>query len=224
MDQRVSPRVTTWVAGSWPPAPSPGAGACAACDVSGAGCNVSGRACVVSCATSTGAGPASSPATRASRAARSERQIVVLLIQGLRERIERFRLAPRLGRHLGGGLGPREIARALPASPAAPSPSPRRQEKHFPRDDLGRVPRLLFPILPRAILDPPLDVDPVAFLPVLLGQVRELGTLVVPADHPVPLGLFLLLATLPRPLPARRQRQRGDTGAVVGAPHLGIGP
>src|SRR2546421_7776900 len=127
MDQRVSPRVTTWVAGSWPPPPCPGAGAGAACDVSGAGCDVSGRACVVSCATSTGAGPASSPATRASRAARSERQIVVLLIQGLRERVERFRLASRLGRHLGGGLGPREIARALRAtSPAAPSP--RRQE------------------------------------------------------------------------------------------------
>src|SRR5437660_1034674 len=68
MDQRVSPRVTTWVAGSWPPAPSPGAGAGAACDVSGARCDVSGRACVVSCATSSGAGPASSPATRASRA------------------------------------------------------------------------------------------------------------------------------------------------------------
>src|ERR1051325_2974674 len=100
MDQRVSPRVTTGVAGSCP------AGAGAACAVSGTGCDVSGRACVVSCATSSGAGPASSPA-------RSKRQIVVLLIKGLRERVERFRLAPCLGRHLGGGFGPREIARAL---------------------------------------------------------------------------------------------------------------
>src|ERR1051325_6809461 len=119
MDQRVSPRVTTGVAGSCP------AGAGAACAVSGTGCDVSGRACVVSCATSSGAGPASSPATRASRAARSKRQIVVLLIKGLRERVERFRLAPCLGRHLGGGFGPREIARALP-----PPPLPRLPLRH----------------------------------------------------------------------------------------------
>src|SRR2546421_3907094 len=224
MDQRVSPRVTTWVAGSWPPAPSPGAGAGAACDVSGARCAVSGRACVVSCATSSGAGPASSPATRASRAARSERQIVVLLIKGLRERFERFRLAPRLGRHLGGGLGPREVARALPTSPAPCTPPARRQEQYFPRDDLGGVPRLLLAILPGPILDSPLDVDPVTLLPVLLGQVGELSPFVVPADHPVPLGLFLLFPALPRPLPAGRQRQRSHAGAVIGAPHLGIGP
>src|SRR5438067_4946970 len=220
MDQRVSPWVTTCVAGSCPA----GAGAGAACDGSGAGCVVSGRACVVSCATSSGAGPASSPATRASRAARSERQIVVLLIKGLRERVERFRLAPRLGRHLGGGFGPREIARALPASPASPSPTPRRQQEHFARDDLGGVARLLLSILPGAVLDAPLDVDPVALLHVLLGQIRELEPLVIPAHDPVPLGLFLLLPTLSRPLPAGRQRQRGDAGAVVGAPHLGIGP
>src|SRR6266513_4819546 len=97
-----------------------------ACDVSGAGCVVSGRACVVSCATSSGAGPASSPATRASRAARSERQIVVLLIKGLRERVERFRLAPRLGRHLGGGFGTRAIARAPPPPPPPPPAAPPR--------------------------------------------------------------------------------------------------
>src|SRR5438105_4258965 len=133
MDQRVSPRVTTWVAGSWPPAPSPGAGAGAACDVSGARCDVSGRACVVSCATSSGAGPASSPATRASRAARSERQIVVLLIKGLRERFERFRLAPGHGcsvrGHLRRGLGPREVAGAFaaPPPPAPPPPPPPQQ-------------------------------------------------------------------------------------------------
>src|SRR6266480_419443 len=223
MDQRVSPRVTTWVAGSWPPAPSPGAGAGAACDVSGARCDVSGRACVVSCATSSGAGPTSSPATRASRAARSERQIVVLLIKGLRERVERFRLAPCLGRHLGRGFGPREIARALSASPTH-TPTARRQEEHFPRDDLGGVARLLIKILPGPVLDAPLHVDPVAILHVLLGQIRELEPLVIPAHDPVPLGLFLLLATLPRPLPAGRQRQRGDAGAVVGASHLGVGP
>src|SRR2546426_12142590 len=213
MDQRVSPVATTWVAGNWPS----GAGAGAAWDVSCAGFEVSGRACVVSCAASAGASPASSPATRASRAARSERQIVVLLIQGLRERVERFRLAPPFGRYLGGGLGPREIAGPFAASP-------RRQEDHFPRDDLGGVPGLLLPIFPRPALDAPLAVDPVPFLHVLLRQIRQLGAFVVPADHPMPFGLFLLLATLPRPLPTGRQGQRGDAGAIVGAPHLGIGP
>src|SRR5207249_6132757 len=154
----------------------------------------------------------------ASRAARSERQIVVLLIQGLRERVERFRLAPALRRHLGGGLGPRELAGPFAASP-------RRQEDHFPRDDLGGVPGLLLPIFPGPILDAPLDVDPVPFLHVLLRQIRQLGAFafVIPADHPMPLGLFLLLATLPRPLPTGRQGHRGHAGAIVGAPHLGIG-
>src|SRR6266699_6788715 len=136
MDQRVSPVATTWVAGNWP------SGAGAACDVSCAGSEVSGRACVVSCAASAGASPASSPATRASRAARSERQIVVLLIQRLRERVERLRLA--LGRYLGRGLGPGELAGAFTASP-----SPGRQQDHFSRDDLGDVAGLLLAILPR---------------------------------------------------------------------------
>src|SRR6267378_6627694 len=213
MDQRVSPVATRWVAGNCPSE----AGAGAAWDVSGAGVVVSGRACVVSCAPSAGASPASSPATRASRAARSERQIVVLLIQGLRERVERFRLASPLGRYLGGRLGPREIAGPFAASP-------RRQEDHFPRDDLGGVPRLLLPILPGPVLDAPLDVDPVPLLHVLLGQIRQLGAFVVPADHPMPFSFFLLLSTLPCPLPTGRQRQRGDAGAIGGAPHLGIGP
>src|SRR5438094_9496978 len=156
MDQRVSPWVTTCVAGSCPA----GAGAGAACDVSGAGCVVSGRACVVSCATSSGAGPASSPATRASRAARSERQIVVLLIKGLRERVERFRLAPRLGRHLGGGFGPREIARALPAPPPPPPPPPPRPQKTLPRASVRWDCRLPVHITPEPVLQGPRYVHP----------------------------------------------------------------
>src|SRR3989442_15826572 len=213
MDQRVSPVATTWVAGNWPS----GAGAGAAWDVSCASSEVSGRACVVSCAATAGATPASSPATRASRAARSERQIVVLLIQGLRERVERFRLPRPLGRYLGGGLGPREVAGPFAAST-------RRQEDHFPRDDLGGVPRLLLAIFPGPVLDAPLDVDPVPLLHVLLREVRQLGALIVPADHAMPFGFFLLLPPLPRPLPTGCQRQRGDAGAIIGAPHLGIGP
>src|SRR5205814_3449928 len=68
------------------------------------------------------------------------------------------------------------------------------------------------------------DIDLVALLQVLLGDVRQPGSLVVPADDPVPLGLFLLLPPLPRPLPAGGQRQRRHPAPVGGAPHLGIGP
>src|SRR5207249_8441733 len=170
-----------------------------ACVVSCAAFDVSRRACVVSCAASAGASPpphASSPATRASRAARSERQIVVLLIQGLRERFERFRLtAAAVGRHFGRGLGARELARFATPAPAPAGPlgaSPGRQQDHFPRDDLGDVARLLLTIFPRPVFDAALDVDPIALLHVLLGQVRQLGALVVPADHAMPLRLLLL--------------------------------
>src|SRR5207249_410198 len=136
MDQRVSPVTTVWLAGSCPSWKAAAGGG--TCDVSCAAFELSARAWVVSWATSGGATtPASSPATRASRAARSERQIVVLLIQRLRERVERLRLA--LGRHLGRGL-------------------------------------------------------------------------------------LLLLPTLPRPLAAGRQGEIRHPGAVVRAPHLGIGP
>src|SRR2546426_2562605 len=44
-------------------------------------------------------------------------QIVVLLIQRLRERVERLRLASPLGCHVGRGLGPRELAGAFSAAP-----------------------------------------------------------------------------------------------------------
>src|SRR2546426_2803660 len=53
--------------------------------------------------------------SRASRAARSERQIVVLLIQRLRERFERFRFAGShsapVGGHLRRSLRPRYVDR-----------------------------------------------------------------------------------------------------------------
>src|SRR5205809_380121 len=132
MVQGVSPVATTWVAGKWPN----GAGAGAAWEVSCAGFEVSGRACVVSCAASAGASPASSPATRASRAARSERQIVVLLIQGLRERVERFALPPPSGATLAAAL-----ARA---NSPDPSPPPRDDKRITSRAMISVVYRVCF--------------------------------------------------------------------------------
>src|SRR5438046_3193765 len=108
MDHRVSPCTTTWVV--LPGSCWGAAGEGAARPVSCAGFEVSGRACVVSCARSPGATtptppiPTSSPATRASRAVRQERQVVVLFTQGLGEGLGRLRLA--VGRRRGSGLGP----------------------------------------------------------------------------------------------------------------------
>src|SRR2546425_403026 len=172
----------------------------------------SAAALVVSCAPSPGT--PSSPATRASRTARLERQIVVLLIERLRERVERFRFA--FGSDLGRGPGARKLGSTFAAST-------RRQQDHFPCDDLGDVTGLLLTVFPGAVLDPALDVELVALLHVLLGQIGQLGTLVVPANDPVPLGLLLALPPRPGPLPAGRERQVGHPAAVVGAPHLGIG-
>src|SRR5207245_4064381 len=143
IDPRVSPCVTTWLSGSC------SAGAAGAWEVSAA-------ALVVSCAPSPGT--PSSPATRASRTARLERQIVVLLIKRLRERVERFRLV--FGSDL--GRGPR--ARKLASSFAAAT---RRQQDHFPSDNLGGVARLLLTVLPGAVLDPAFDIALVAVRPVL---------------------------------------------------------
>src|SRR6185503_4475571 len=99
-----------------------------------------------------------------------------------------------------------------------------RQHDQFARNDLGDVARLLLAVFPGAVLDPPLDVDLIALLEVLLGDVRQAGSFVVPADDPVPLRLLLLFTTLRVPLPAGRHRQRGHAGTVVRAAHLGIGP
>src|SRR5205814_10028261 len=98
------------------------------------------------------------------------------------------------------------------------------QQNHFPRDDLGDVARLLLTIFPRAVLDALSDVDSLALLHVLLVELRLPVALVVPTDDAIPFGLLLLLPTLPRPLPAARQREVRHPGAVGGAPHLGIGP
>src|SRR6266480_3683263 len=174
MDQSVSPRETVWLAGT-----------CAA---------AAGTAWVVSCACRTV--QESGAAARVNRSARLERQIVVLLIQRLRERVERLRGLP-----FGGYL--RRYSGAFAAG--APSPSPPtlgRQHDQLARDDLGDVACLLLAVFPGPVLDPPFDVDLIPLLQVLLRDVRQAGALVVPADHAVPLGLLLLFPTLARPLPA----------------------
>src|SRR6266508_5472216 len=145
-------------------------------------------------------------AARASSTARSERQIVVLLIQRLRERVERFwgfaacfrgpLPSPRPRTHRGGSAS-------------------RPQHDQLTRDDLSDVARLFLAIFPRPVLDPPLDIDLVTLLQVLLGDVGQAGTLVVPADYPMPLRLFLLLPAVPRPLAAGRHRKGRHAGSGI---------
>src|SRR6266705_2054754 len=106
MDHRVSPAATVCSEGT-----------CAVSPVSCAAAAMESwrRAVLVSCARRAGT---ASTAARANNATRSERQIVVLLIQRLRERIQRLRLA--VGRNLGRGLGARELP--APGPPPAPRP------------------------------------------------------------------------------------------------------
>src|SRR6478752_1610855 len=147
----------------------------------------------------------------------SEREVVVLTVQRLGEVGEglllppRRRGIPRLGR--GRRTARRPFARPLPA-----------EEDQLLPLDLGGVAGLPLAILPGAVLDRPFDVDLVALLAVLLGDVGQLGVLGVPEDHPVPLRLLLLLPALVLPAVARGHRQGGDLGSVGSAPHLRIGP
>src|SRR5256885_6217257 len=98
--------------------------------------------------------------------------------------------------------------------------------KHYQlaRDDLGDVARLLLTVFPGAVFDPPLDVDLVTLLEVLLAHISETGSgLVIPADNPVPIGLFLFFPAGAGPLPAGGHREGGDSRTAIRATHLGIG-
>src|SRR5438128_1738543 len=108
-------------------------------------------------------------------------------------------------------------------SPRPPPPAPTasgREQDRLAADDLRDVTSLLFAIFPGAVLDPPFDVDPVAFLHVLLGQIGQLAALVVPQDHPVPLSLLLLFPALRGPLPARGPRKAGKSRRKIGRAHV----
>src|SRR5574342_194081 len=120
MDHSVSPRTTVWLEGN-----------CAA---------AAGTAWVVSCACRTV--PDSDTAARVNRIARLERQIVVLLIQRLRERVERLRGLP-LGGRLRAGLGPGKLPTLATAATAL-----RGQHDQLTRDDLGDVARLFLAVFP----------------------------------------------------------------------------
>src|SRR5688572_14697761 len=120
---------------------------------------------VVSCAVRTP--HRSGTAAKVSTATRLERQIVVLLIQRLRERVERFCCLASTHGTLGGCLH-------------GNSSASRRQHDQLARDDLRDVARLLLAIFPSPVLDAPFDIHFVALLQVLLGDVGQSGTLIIP--------------------------------------------
>src|SRR6188472_344902 len=96
----------------------------------------------------------------------SEREVVVLTVQRLGEIGEGLLLPPRRGSipRLGRGRRParRPFARPLPA-----------EEDQFLPLDLGGIAGLPLAVLPGAVLDRPFDVDLVALLAVLLGDVGQ---------------------------------------------------
>src|SRR2546425_4408132 len=133
-------------------------------------------------------------AARASSTTRSEREIVVLLIQRLRERVERFW---GFAASFRGPLPSSRPGTNRGGSASGP------QHDQLTRDDLGDVARLLLAIFPRPVLDPPFDIDLVALLEVLLAHVGQTGSgLVIPAYNSMPVRLFLLLPTGAGPLSA----------------------
>src|SRR6266550_3070032 len=171
------------------------------------------------------AGCKSGPATQGRfvhpRPSRSEGQIVVGILKRPGEILEirasgvrRARFGSRRGRC------------------PAPSPTltieitrrstPPAKHDQFTDVDLGAIASLVVLVLPLAILDAAVDVDLVALFAILLdyiGQPRAFG---VPHHAPVPLGLFLLLAILRVPLPARRERECRDTVATGRRPDLRV--
>src|SRR5690606_18411455 len=132
----------------------------------------------------------------------SERQVVVVAEgRGLEVVVvaARGRLPAR-----GSALTRAAARRAAPGAEAGiPAPSevtPRaalapREHDHVVGADLGDVARVPLLVLVGAVLDRPLDVDPVALLEEALGDPRQ--TVLVrgepPGDDPVPLRLLLLL-------------------------------
>src|SRR5437899_1674538 len=152
-------------------------------------------------------------AARASRTVRLERQIVVLLIQRLRERVERFGGFPA-------GFGNCSGPSSCPSSDGSGSAS-RTQHDQLARDDLSDVARLLIVVFPGPVFDPALYIDLVTLLQVLLAHVGQTRTgFVIPADNSMPVRLFLLFAPVPRPLPAGRDGE--GTGAKSRKRRTGI--
>src|SRR6266576_1039670 len=98
-------------------------------------------------------------AARASSTARSKREIVVLLIQRLRERVE------RLWGFAASFRGPLPSARPRTNRGGSASGP---QHDQLTRDELGDVARLLLPTCPRPVLNPRFDIDLVALFQVLL--------------------------------------------------------
>src|SRR5690242_13434693 len=126
---------------------------------------------------------------------RSERKIVILIIQSSGKVLEVIAGCARraLGAfgcaaatHPGTPIGVVTVAAAAAAA----------QHDQLTDVDLGAVPGLAVFVCPLPILDAPFDVDLVALLDVLLDDVGELGSFCVPDHTAVPLRLFLSVARL----------------------------
>src|ERR1017187_1927641 len=172
-----------------------------------------------------GAGPGNTPP--AARRRSSERQVVVLFLERVRELLE---VAARASLRLVAGPGPVAGLGSrrwrITAVTTAVATSLGTQQDDLAHVDLGHVARLLLLVLVLPILDPPLDVELVTLSHVALDDVREPGAALplVPGNALVPLGLFLLLARRRIPLAARGERELRHLVASARRPDLGIVP
>src|SRR5579875_2169990 len=143
----------------------------------------------------------------------SEREIVVLVLQRLREVLELLRGSATLGsaaaRRRVRARTRRRLRLAVVIATAA-----RAEHHELAYADLGGVARLVLLVLPLAVLDGSLDVETIALLHVLLDDVGEAHSLPapvrVPRDAAMPLGLLLLVAARTGPGPRGGERERGD--------------
>src|SRR5690349_2079129 len=152
-------------------------------------------------------------------AIRSERKIVILVIQRSGKVLE----------VVAGGAG--GALRALRCTTARHSgactafriaATAATEHDELAHVDLRRIPRLPVLVLPLTVLDAPFDVDLVTLLDVLLDDVGQLRTLGIPNDAAMPLRLFLTVALRGIPRAARRQREAGDAVSAVRRSNLGI--
>src|SRR5687768_7016075 len=143
---------------------------------------------------------------------RSERQIVVLILEGTWELLEVVS-HPCSGSRGGLGLWRRS---GSPRSAICSAITAARRTEHdqLADVDFGRVLRLAILVLPLAILDPSLDVQLVALLYIPLHDIRERRGFAVPNHAAMPFRLFLLRAARVVPRATGGEGERCDAIAA----------
>src|SRR5205823_11225752 len=150
---------------------------------------------------------------------RSERQVVVFVVECFRKVLEFAFLAAGWGL----GLGRRRARTTFPITRrrARSSPAAAAEHDQLAHVDLGAVARLAFLVRPLPILDAPFHVELVALVDVTLDDVGQLLALAVPGHASVPFGFLLLRSGGVVPGAAGGERESGDAVPARRRLHLG---